>query len=57
MSSKWFTLATILGGVACIVGSSFAPADAREYVLSAGTFLLGWVLRRPGDVTLTEVSK
>lgn len=40
-------------GVACLVASGFVPPEFAAQVASAGTFLLGWATKRPGELSPT----
>lgn len=55
---SWMRIVTMaLGVVTLIAAYTIVPLEGRTEVVGAGAAMIGWALRWPGDVSITEVVK
>lgn len=55
---SWMRIVTMaLGVVTLIAGYTVVPVEGKAEVVGAGAAMLGWAMRWPGDVSITEVIK
>lgn len=52
MSPDSVKVLAFIGAIGAFVAAGLLP-DMKEYLVPAGTALLGYIVRRPGDITPT----